>query len=197
MLQFYENQKKEEKRRKSPRRVLGVAARFLDVDQFYLPCYFDNRLRIYYTVDTISPNGSDFQKALLMFADGLAVTPANKNEVKRDLLITIANTWANKVTEWTTSSQTSCPWMTGEVAEDFIKELEGVARDPLTTASKALWTAASEPFQFLAVVREYFEVIVWGRRPTPTWLMDGTPPTPGCRSWALCVVTGTQWSTPT
>ena len=92
---FYSEQSKSEKQySKAPMRVLKVAARFLNVDRFYLPCYFDTRLRLYYTVDTVTPNGSDYQKALLLSADGKEVTDENREAVERDLLITLANTWA-------------------------------------------------------------------------------------------------------
>jgi DNA-directed RNA polymerase len=157
--EWHTNRKVAEKGRVAPFRCLMVAVRFLHVDKFYLPCYFDNRLRMYYMVDTLNPQGSDYQKALLLFADGNPVTPENREAVRRDLLITIANTWANKEQGVKTDKLS----LQGRVSfsEAFLRELEGVAKDPLTTASKAIWTAASEPFQFLAAVREYFEIFVW------------------------------------
>lgn len=156
---WHSNRKKAEKERMAPFRVLMVAARFKNVDRFYLPCFFDNRLRMYYMVDTLNPQGSDYQKALLQFADGNPVTPENREQVRRDLLITLANTWANKEDGIKTDKLS----LDGRVefSESFLRELEGVAKDPLTTASKALWTSASEPFQFLATVREYYEIFVW------------------------------------
>lgn len=157
---FYSEQKKSEKQHsKVPFRVLKVAARYKDVERFYLPCYFDKRLRLYYTVDTITPNGADYQKALLMSADGKLVTDENRSQVENDLLITIANTWAQRENGVKTDKMT----YEGRIAfaKDFVKELECVAVDPLTTAARCLWTHADEPFQFLACVREYFEVCKW------------------------------------
>lgn len=167
---YYNNQKVAEKTRKSPLRVLRVAARFRHVDRFYLPCYFDNRLRLYYAVDTITPNGADWQKALLIAADGGEVTDENRAEVERQLFITLANTWANKENGVKTDKLN----LDGRVAfaRDFVKELEVVARDPLSTAARAIWTAASEPFQFLACVREIFEVLIWCTK-THTHLLNG------------------------
>ena len=156
MNAFYANQKKAERERQSPMRVLSVAARFLHADEIFLPQFFDSRLRIYSTVDTLSPNGGDWQKALLMFAKGTTVTPENEKAVKRDLLITIANTWGNKEGDIKTDKLT----FDGRVAfaEKFVSELEHVARDPLSTSARALWTSASEPFQFLATVRMWWEL---------------------------------------
>ena len=62
LARYYTEQKKAEKTRKSPLRVLRVAARFLHADRFYLPMYFDTRLRMYYCVDTVTPNGSDIRR---------------------------------------------------------------------------------------------------------------------------------------
>ena len=170
LKKFYEGQKKEEKRRKTPRRVLSVAARFIHADRFYIPCYFDNRLRIYYSLDTITPNGSDWQKALIQFADGRPITDDNRAAVRRGLMITLANCWAKKENGIKTDKLS----MDGRVAfaEDFIKELEVVARDPLCTAARSIWTDASEPFGFLACVREIFECFIWQTK-TETHLPNG------------------------
>ena len=160
MKDFYAEQKRSEKQySKAPFRVLKVAARFLNVERFYLPCYFDTRLRLYYTVDTITPNGADYQKALLMSADGKEITDENREQIRRDLLITLANTWAQKENGVKTDKMTYDDRV--RFGEDFIRELEGVAKDPLTTSSRVLWMGADEPFQFLACVREYYETMVW------------------------------------
>jgi DNA-directed RNA polymerase len=157
---WHSNREVAKKERVSPFRVLMVAARFSDVERFYLPAYFDNRLRMYYMPDTLNPQGCDYQKALLLYADGNPVTADNREAVRRDLLVTIANTWANKTDTGVKSDKLS---MDGRVAfsEDFLKELEVVARDPLHTSARAIWESADEPFQFLATVREYFEIFVW------------------------------------
>ena len=169
MARYYTEQKKAEKTRKSPLRVLRVAARFLHADRFYLPMYFDTRLRST-TASTPSPNGSDYQKALLLSADGAEVTDENRDRVWRNLCITLANTWAKKEDGVKTDKLT----LDGRVefAGDFLKELEIVARDPMSTAARAIWTSASEPFQFLACVREIFEIFVWKTK-TYTHLFNG------------------------
>lgn len=165
LKKFYAEQKKSEKQySKVPFRVLKVAARFLDVERFYLPCYFDTRLRLYYTVDTVTPNGADYQKALLLAADGKKITDSNRDAIERDLLITLANTWANSENGVKTDKM---PYeQRVAFARQFLKELEIVARDPLTTSARCLWTAADEPFQFLSVVRELYECFIWKTKDT-------------------------------
>lgn len=170
LAKYYQEQKVAEKTRKSPLRVLRVAARFLHADRFYLPCYFDTRLRVYYSIDTVTPNGSDYQKALLMSADGAELTEQNYQRVFNNLCITLANTWAKKENGIKTDKFT----MEGRVefGRNFIKDLEIVARDPMSTAARALWTDASEPFQFLACVREIYELFIWQTK-TKTHLFNG------------------------
>ena len=194
MAAYYSNQKVAEKVRKSPIRVLRVAARFRHADRFYLPCYFDTRTRLYYSIDTITPNGSDYQKALLMSADGAEITDENRDRAFRNLLITLANTWANKENGVKTDKLT----LDGRVefALDFMKELEVVARDPMSTAARAIWTAASEPFQFLACVREIFEVMVWKSK-THTHLFCGRDATNSGMQilGSLCLDAKAMWFT--
>ncbi|QNI58955.1 DNA-dependent RNA polymerase/ phage-type [Synechococcus sp. BIOS-U3-1] len=170
LAKFYAAQQVAEKTRKSPIRVLRVAARFRHADRFYLPCYFDTRTRLYYVSDTVSPNGSDYQKALLLSADGAEVTPENRTQVWNNLCITLANCWANKE-DGVKTDKLSLPSRV-KFAEDFLKELEVVARDPLSTAARSIWTSASEPFQFLACVREIFELFYWKTK-TRTHLFNG------------------------
>ena len=159
---YYANQKKAERERVSPHRALAVAARFLHAERFYLPQFFDSRLRIYSVVDTLSPNGADWQKALLQFADGNVVTPENEEAVKRDLLITIANTWAKKDPMFDDKKTDKLSFDDRvKFAESFIPDLRVVAEDPLCTAARNLWMAASEPFQFLSTVRAYYELFIW------------------------------------
>ena len=159
LVEWHTNREIAKKERVAPFRVLMVAARFLEVERFYLPCYFDSRLRMYYMVDTLNPQGCDYQKALLQFADGCKVTDDNRHKVESDLLITIANNWAQKENGVKTdklSLKGRC-----EFGRDFLRELEVVARDPLCSAARAIWETADEPFEFLAAVREYFEIFVW------------------------------------
>ena len=145
-------QKKAEKLAKNPYRVLKQAARFIDVDRIYFSCFFDSRLRIYTHAMGLTYQGSDYQKALLMFADGVKVTDSNREQVKRELLVSLANTWGED--KLTFDKRV-------EFALDLVKDLGYVAQDPLTTSAYTVWTKADEPFQFLALLREWFELMVW------------------------------------
>ena len=149
----YGEQKRAEKLAKNPYRVLKTAARFYEVDRFYFSCFFDSRLRIYTHASTLTYQGSDYQKALLMFADGYEVTPANSEQVRKEMLVSLANTWGNDKISFAERV---------EFAEGLVKDLEYVAKDPLTTQAKVVWAeGADEPFQFLALLREYYELFVW------------------------------------
>ena len=148
----YGQQKKAEKLAKNPYRVLKTAARFIDVERIYFSCYFDSRLRIYPHSVGLTYQGSDYQKSLLMFADGYEVTEGNAQQVKDEMLISIANTFGKDKLSFADRIA---------FAADLVKDLEMVAIDPLSTQSKCVWTSADEPFQFLALVREYYELFVW------------------------------------
>lgn len=148
----YGEQKKAEKLAKNPYRVLKQAARFVDAPRIYFSCFFDSRLRIYTHAMGLTYQGSDYQKGLLMFADGCKVTDANREQVRNEMLVSIANTWGeDKITY-----DDRCKF-----ALDLLKDVEFVAKDPVTTASMKIWTAADEPFQWLALVREYYEIFEW------------------------------------
>lgn len=149
----YSAQKKAEKLGKNPFRVLKVAARFLEVPKIYLSCFFDSRLRIYTHSVTLTYQGSDYQKALIMFAEGNPVTDENREQVKREMLISIANSYGNDKISFDDRV---------EFAADLLNGLDFVAAEPLSTKARNIWAdAADEPFQFLALVREYFEIFVW------------------------------------
>ena len=98
------------------------------------------------------------------------MTDENRERVWRNLCITLANTWAKKED----GIKTDKLKMEGRIAfaSNFLKELEVVARDPTSTAARAIWTDASEPFQFLACVREIFELFIWKTK-TRTHLFNG------------------------
>lgn len=151
------------KERVSPYRVLQMAARFIDVERFFLPAYFDNRLRKYYMVDTLNPQGSDFQKALLQFSNGNPVTDENREAVRRDLLITLANAAAWEVGN-TKSDKLSLDdrvkWAEELVAPTAPERLDLEAEDPISNQS--FWTECDEPFQFLAALHEYYSIFIWG-----------------------------------
>lgn len=143
--------KEEEKVSMGPYRVLKEAAKFLNYPRFYLPAYFDSRLRCYY-LPTLSPQGANHIKSLFLFADPVVISDSNRAAVKRDLLITIANCWGedkipldDRVT----------------FAEALVRDLENVCKEPLSAGHLAAWSGCAEPFTCLAAMREYHEIFTW------------------------------------
>jgi DNA-directed RNA polymerase len=148
LTKAYDKQRIDEEKAKSPRRVLSVAERFIDEEMFFIPWFSDWRGRCYSMVDTLSPQGCDYARSLILSAVG---SPIN-DQTYRNLLINLAITGefptkygikSNKLTydkrvEWAQE------WIdTGEI--DFIVE------DPM---SYRYWMDAEEPWQFLATCEE-------------------------------------------
>ena len=144
----------------SPKQVIELAEMFKHAHRFYIPWFFDTRLRAYPLVTKLSPQGSDFQKALLLFADGAEVTPENREETEEVLLIAIGTTWGNKIDKESFAGRLE--WARKHVADN----LERILKSPLSTTSKDLWTKAEEPFQHLALLKEYHDIFVAGTSTT-------------------------------
>lgn len=137
-----------------PQQALAVAQDCRDLDQFYLPWFFDKRLRAYPLVTKLSPQGTDFQKALLLFADGAEVTADNWYQTERVMMIAVATTWGNKVDKMSFVDREA-------FARDHVqKNIDLILSDPLSEEAKAIWTQAEEPFQHLALLKEYKEVFI-------------------------------------
>ncbi|EAU74415.1 DNA-directed RNA polymerase [Synechococcus sp. RS9916] len=154
---WHENREVADRERVTPLRVLMMAARFRPIDHCDLPTYFDSRLRMSYMCDTLNPQGSDYQKALLHFANSVQVTEENIREVQKDLLITLANAAAIE----TPAVKTDKPSMEGRMAWELemVTKLKDEAEYP--AVNRKFWTECDEPFQFLAALREYYEIFVW------------------------------------
>lgn len=153
-----------ERQKQAPETVLQVAARYLNVERFYLPMYMDYRLRMYYMVDTLNPQGSDYQKALLLFAEGNPVTDSNREIIRRDLLTTLANSWAGKVDGSHIKSDKLPMKDRIEFGRTLANEGAVAAADPLSSSGRSFWTEADEPFQFLATLHEYYSIFIWGTK---------------------------------
>ena len=158
IAKVYGRCKQNEQLQDVPFRTLKTAAKFLNFERIHFPCYFDNRLRIYYLhTSGLHPQGANYAKSLLLFADPLPVTDDNRDSVERDLLISIANCYGNDKVS-----------MDERVtfAKDLVRNLENVAKEPLAVGHMAMWTGVSEPFTFLASLRQYHEVFTWKTRNT-------------------------------
>ena len=164
LRKMHQEQKKAEKLHKNPYRVLKQAARFINEDRIYFSCYFDSRLRIYTHAVGLTYQGSDYQKALLQFADGLEVTDDNRSQVETEMLVTIANCWGNDKISFDDRV---------EFARELVKECEVCVRDPLSSDARSLWAeAAGEAFQFLAILKEYYDIFI-DKKKTHTTVAGG------------------------
>ena len=149
-----------EKQRQIPQRILEVAARFVQFDRIYFPGFVDSRGRMYYSCDTLTPQGSDYQKALLEFAEGTPVTAENFGQIEREYLINLANTLDKKLPglERKTSKLSFAARI--DVMREYCKDLEFIVDEPLGSEARKIWTDASEPFLFLATLVEYVQVCI-------------------------------------
>ena len=122
--------------------VMYVANRYVKEERFWLPWSFDYRGRIYSLVTSLSPQGTDFDKALLLFADAGTVDPywlafavaTTQGQDKASMEDRITWTWNHR---------------------DLISS---IATDPISNLS--LWANASEPWSFLAACIEYHECCI-------------------------------------
>ena len=128
--------------------VMYVANRYEKEDRFWLPWSFDYRGRIYSLVTSLSPQGTDFDKSLLMFAEAGEVNPywlafavaTTHGQDKSSMEDRISWTWNNR------------------------SLISAVATDPI--ANLSLWSNASEPWSFLAACIEYHECCIAFTRDT-------------------------------
>ena len=124
--------------------AVDLASRYVDFKKIFLPYQLDFRGRIY-SVSHLHPQGADFQKALLRFAEG---KPLGAEGVKW-LLIHGANVaGVDKV-----SFQDRINWV-----EDNEEEILAIASDPLQNTGWAKSIGGVDidnPWQFLAFCFEY------------------------------------------
>ncbi|KOR44987.1 hypothetical protein ADT27_13395 [Xanthomonas oryzae] len=129
------------------RQVSNVAKKFEPYPAIYFVYFCDFRGRKYAMGSGINPQGSDLQKCLLEFSEGLPLTDANAVDW---FLITGANRFGyDKV-----SLDERVQW-----CHDNHGEILAAATDPLTGL---LWKSASKPLQFLAWCFEYRDFIEQG-----------------------------------
>jgi DNA-dependent RNA polymerase len=128
------------------KRVLAEASNWID-KTFYIPWFFDRRFRAYSSVDTLNPQGCDFQKALLQFSTGIPVS----NDSYEELLVSLATTYGNGLDKKSYHDRI-------EGAKKLVHRFPAIVKSPLTKASRAFWLAADEPLQFLALMEEYYAI---------------------------------------
>ncbi len=132
------------KRSVRTRTQLEAADKFKD-DVFYLCWSFDYRGRAYPIQAYLTPQDTDFGKALIRFADELPIT----EEAERWLAIQVATTYGlDKAT-----LDERVVW-----AADNLNLIQRVAEDPIQYLSE--WENADEPWQFMAACHEYYNCCI-------------------------------------
>jgi DNA-directed RNA polymerase len=121
-------------------RLLRLANEFKAYEKFWFVHQCDFRGRIYCTVSGLSPQGPDFSKAMLCFAEGKRLTKRGAHW----LMVHGANTYGKDKVSY-------------DERVEWVKENEqkilAVAEDALS--HKDFWGAADKPYQFLAFCFEY------------------------------------------
>jgi len=120
-------------------RTLGVAERFKDNEAIYFPHCMDFRGRAYALPLFLNPQGPDYSKALLTFADGV---PLGEEGV-----FWLAIHGANCFGEDKVSFADRVKWV-----EEHSDEIVACAECPF---ANRLWTEADSPWQFLAFCFEW------------------------------------------
>lgn len=146
LTEFYHNQMIDQKKADSPRRTLLLAQKYRDM-VFYMPWFLDKRGRCYPVVEGLSPQGPDYQKALLL--SGIDIPVNDQTEI--DLLIWIATAGAfDKVDKEDFITRKN--WAMSFVRSE---ECKAMLREPWTYR---VWMKADEPFQFLAACKEWSDI---------------------------------------
>ena len=143
------------------RMTMEAAARFKDVDQFYIPWSFDYRGRAYPIPAFLSPQDTDFGKSLIRFAEPAYLTPDSEDW----LAFQVATTYGlDKAT-----MQERLDWV-----KNNSTLIGACALDPI--GNRTEWEDVEEPWQFLAACEEYYHCIIVKDRPY-TSLMISTDAT--------------------
>jgi len=133
------------------RMIMEAVARFKDRSKFYIPHSFDYRGRVYPIPSFLTPQDTDFGKALLRFADETYITSVGC----KWLAFQCATTYGlDKAT-----MQERLDWVSRN-----IPLIIRVAKDPIDNIGD--WEAADEPWQFLSSCEEYYMVCITKQRTT-------------------------------
>ena len=125
--------------------TITTADRFVNEERIYVPWSFDYRGRVYPLISYMSPQGTDMEKSLYLFAESRPVT----EDAKRWLAIHLANTAGkdklpmDERVAWT------------QAHHDLITR---IATDPLTSLSEL--EAFDEPWCGLAACVEYHACVI-------------------------------------
>ena len=127
------------------RMTMEAVRRFEDKERFYIPWSFDYRGRSYPIPAFLTPQDTDFGKALLVFADAAPMT----EKAKDWLAFQCATTFGlDKST-----MQERLDWV-----QNNIPLITRVAKEPINCIGD--WEAADEPWQFLAACEDYYSCVI-------------------------------------
>ena len=130
------------------RECLFVANKYRDEESFWIPWSFDFRGRVYPLVTSLSPQGTDFDKSLFLFAEEGDVNPYW-------LAFQVATTWGLD----------KAPMDERQAWVDNNHNLiSRIAKDPLDNLSE--WSQAEEPWCFYAACVEYNDCVIEKTRST-------------------------------
>jgi len=123
---------------------LFVANKYKDEEAFWHGWSFDFRGRVYPIATSLSPQGTDFDKALLIFAE-----PGPVNEWW--LSFQVATTWGNGLDK--APMHERIEWVANN--HNLITR---VATDPKGTIPE--WSQAEEPWSFISSAIEFYECVI-------------------------------------
>jgi DNA-directed RNA polymerase len=132
--------------RKSCRtRMTMEVVREFENDEYYIPWSFDYRGRAYPIPNLLTPQDTDFGKSLIMFTEGVKITPKGMDWIKFQLATTYG---LDKAT-----MQERLDWVEKKENRELVHR---VWSDPI--GNIADWENADEPWCFLAACVEWYEL---------------------------------------
>ena len=127
------------------RMTMKAVDRFKDREVFYIPWSFDYRGRAYPIPAFLTPQDTDFGKALINFANESVVA----NDAHKWLAFQVATTYGKDKDTWDERQQ----WV-----RDNGGLIKNIATDPITYLPD--WEKVEEPWQFLAACHEYYHCCI-------------------------------------
>ena len=131
------------------RMTMEAVRRFENKERFYIPWSFDYRGRAYPIPAFLTPQDTDFGKALLVFADASLMN----DKAEEWLAFQCATTYGLDKS----SMQERLDWV-----KNNIPLITRVATEPINYLGD--WEAAEEPWQFLASCEEFYKCVISRQR---------------------------------
>ena len=128
--------------------TMYVANMYADEPRWYCAASYDYRGRVYFQNTVLNPQGTDFDKSLIYFADE---GPVNAYWLAWNVATTSGN---DKI-----SHDDRVAW-----TKQNIPLIIRIAEDPIGNLSD--WSGMAEPWCFLASCFEYYDTVITGRKQT-------------------------------